>query len=141
FAQTKTHSPGLRRFPGCSGGNGHSAEPLSTRGRSAFDLCLQFVKPARQAVIEEILDGLAEIAARKRVDLLIKGVTMVEMLTPQDVSRITGLFLETLPQWRSKKIHLPYLKIGRLIRYDRRDVEAYLETCKITVSNSHRRQK
>jgi hypothetical protein len=31
---------------------------------------------------------------------------MVEMLTPQDVSRITGLSLETLAQWRSKKIHL-----------------------------------
>jgi excisionase family DNA binding protein len=66
---------------------------------------------------------------------------MVEMLTPQDVSRITGLSLETLAQWRSKKIHLPYLKIGRLIRYDRRDVEAYLEACKVIVSHSHRRQK
>ena len=38
---------------------------------------------------------------------------MVEMLTPQDVSRITGLSLETLAQWRSKKIHLPYLKTMR----------------------------
>src|SRR5262249_43144908 len=41
--------------------------------RSIF-LC-QFVKPARHGAIEEILDGLAEIAARKRVDQLIKGVT------------------------------------------------------------------
>src|SRR5262245_22880017 len=116
-----------------------------TRCRSERDLrsiyLCQFVKPARTGAIEEILDGLAEIAARKRVNLLIKGVIMVEMLTPQDVSRITGLSLETLAQWRSKKIHLPYLKIGRLIRYDRRDVEAYLEACKVIVSHSHRRQK
>jgi hypothetical protein len=38
---------------------------------------------------------------------------MVEMLTPQDVSRITGLSLETLAQWRSKTIHLPDLKTMR----------------------------
>src|SRR5262249_60111736 len=116
-----------------------------TRCRSGRDLrsifLCQFVKPARHGAIEEILDGLAEIAARKIVDQLIKGVTMVEMLTPQDVSRITGSSLDTLAQWRSKKIHLPHLKIGRLIRYARRDVEAYLETCKVTVSYSHRRQK
>ena len=112
----------------------------SERDLRSISLC-QFVKPARHGAIEEILDGLAEIVARERVDLLIKGVIMVEMLTPQDVSRITGLSLETLAQWRSKKIHLPYLKIGRLIRYDRRDVEAYLENCKVIVSHSHRRQK
>jgi len=84
---------------------------------------------------------LAEIAAKNGVNLLIKGVIMVEMLTPQDVSRITGLSLETIAQWRSKKIHIPYLKTVRLIRYDRRDVEAYLEACKVIVSHSHRRQK
>lgn len=65
---------------------------------------------------------------------------MIEMLTPEDVAQITGLSLETLAQWRSKKVHLPYLKIGRLIRYDRRDVEAYLESCKVSAS-SQRRQK
>src|SRR5262245_43022603 len=50
-----------------------------TRCRSGRDLrsifLCQFVKPARHGAIEEILDGLAEIAARKRVDQLIKGVT------------------------------------------------------------------
>lgn len=64
---------------------------------------------------------------------------MAELLTPEDVSRITGISQETLAQWRSKKINLPYLKMGKLIRYDRRDVEAYLDACKVSVS--HRRQK
>ena len=64
---------------------------------------------------------------------------MVELLTTEDVSRITGISQETLAQWRSKKINLPYLKIGKLIRYDKRDVEAYLDACKVSVS--HRRQK
>jgi hypothetical protein len=54
---------------------------------------------------------------------------MVEMLTPQDVSRITCLSLETPAQWRSKKIHLPYLKIGRLFRFDRAQ-DAYCERMK-----------
>ncbi len=69
----------------------------------------------------------------------IHGEVMADLLTAEDVSKITGLSLETLAQWRSKKIHLPYLKIGRLIRYDKRDVETYLETCKISVSSG--RQK
>jgi hypothetical protein len=64
---------------------------------------------------------------------------MAELLTSEDVSKITGISQETLAQWRSKKINLPYLKIGKLIRYDKRDVEAYLDACKVSVSN--RRQK
>jgi predicted DNA-binding transcriptional regulator AlpA len=64
---------------------------------------------------------------------------MAELLTSEDVSKITGISQETLAQWRSKKINLPYLKIGKLIRYDKRDVEAYLDACKVSVS--HRRQK
>jgi predicted site-specific integrase-resolvase len=59
---------------------------------------------------------------------------MPELLTPEDVSRITGISIETLAQWRSKKINLPYLKIGKLIRYDKIDIEAYLKACKIAVS-------
>src|SRR5262245_7033796 len=59
---------------------------------------------------------------------------MVEMLTPQDVSRIKGLSLETPAQWRSKKIHLPYLKIGRLFRFDRAQ-DPYRERMKTATIN------
>ena len=63
----------------------------------------------------------------------------MELLDPKDVSSLTGLSVETLAQWRSQKKHLPYLKVGRLIRYSRKDIEAYLERCRVSVFE--RRQK
>ena len=67
-----------------------------------------------------------------------KPVTM-ELLSVEQVSSLTGLSVETLAQWRSRKKHIEYLKIGRLIRYTRRDIEAYLERCRVSVSEG--RQK
>jgi excisionase family DNA binding protein len=65
-----------------------------------------------------------------------------ELLTPQQVSEITGLSVETLAQWRSQKRELPYLKIGRTVRYDPSDVQNYLEGCKVSVSGLlERRQR
>ena len=58
----------------------------------------------------------------------------MELLTPEEVSALTGLSPETLAQWRSQKRGIDYLKVGRLVRYTRRDVERYLETCKVSVS-------
>jgi excisionase family DNA binding protein len=64
----------------------------------------------------------------------------MELLTPDEVSELTGLSIETLAQWRSQKKHLPYLKVGRLVRYDRRDIDRYFETCRVSVS-AERRQR
>jgi excisionase family DNA binding protein len=64
----------------------------------------------------------------------------MELLTPEDVSELTGLSVETLAQWRSQKKHLPFLKVGRLVRYDREEVDRYFETCRVSVSQT-RRQK
>jgi len=59
-----------------------------------------------------------------------------ELLTADQVSAITGLSVETLAQWRSQKRKLPYLKIGRAVRYDSADVDAYLRGCRVSVSDS-----
>jgi excisionase family DNA binding protein len=64
----------------------------------------------------------------------------MELLTAEDVSELTGLSVETLAQWRSQKKHLPFLKVGRLVRYDREEVDRYFETCRVSVSQT-RRQK
>jgi len=65
-----------------------------------------------------------------------------ELLTPEQVAEITGLSLDTLAQWRSQKRGIPYLKIGRAVRYDAAEVEAYLERCRVSVSDPReRRQK
>jgi excisionase family DNA binding protein len=62
-------------------------------------------------------------------------------LLPQEVAEITGLSAETLAQWRSQKRGIPYLKIGRAVRYDPADVQAYLEGCRVSVSDPKGRRR
>lgn len=66
---------------------------------------------------------------------------MPDMLTPERVSEITGLSLDTLAQWRSQKRGIPYLKMGRAVRYDPVDIKAYLERCRVSVSNPMERRR
>ncbi len=63
-------------------------------------------------------------------------------LTAEEVANMTGLSVETLAQWRSQRRAIPYLKIGRVVRYDPADVQVYLEGCRVSVSAPpERRQK
>jgi len=62
-------------------------------------------------------------------------------LTAEDVSALTGLSVETLAQWRSQRRGIPYLKIGRAVRYDLADVHAYLEGCRVSVSDPQERRQ
>ena len=55
----------------------------------------------------------------------------MELLTVRQVSGLTGVSVNTLNQWRSQKLHLPWIKIGRAVRYLRKDVEAYLQKCRV----------
>ena len=48
------------------------------------------------------------------------------LLTADQVAEWTGLSLDTLAQWRSQGRGIPYLKIGRAVRYDPSDVHEYL---------------
>ncbi len=65
-----------------------------------------------------------------------------KLLTPLEVAELTGLSTDTLAQWRSQRWGIPYLKIGRAVRYDPTDVQAYLEGCRVSVSAPReRRQK
>ena len=66
--------------------------------------------------------------------------TLSDLLTPDDVSSITGLSLDTLAQWRSQKRGISYLKIGRAVRYDPAEVQAYLERCRVFVSDPRERR-
>lgn len=62
------------------------------------------------------------------------------LLTAEQVSVITGISEETLAQWRSKKRGISYLKIGRAVRYDPTEVQAYLERCRVSVSDPRERR-
>ena len=63
------------------------------------------------------------------------------LLSPKDVAQLTGLSIETLAQWRSQKRGIPYLKIGRAVRYDPAEVKLYLEGCRVSVSDPQERRQ
>jgi predicted DNA-binding transcriptional regulator AlpA len=49
------------------------------------------------------------------------------LLTPEDISEITGLSVETLAQWRSQKRGIPYVKISRnCVRYRQSDLDGWV---------------
>jgi excisionase family DNA binding protein len=61
-------------------------------------------------------------------------VDVNDLLKSEEVALLTGLSKQTLAQWRSQKRGIPYLKVGRAVRYDAADVQAYLEGCRVSVS-------
>jgi len=63
------------------------------------------------------------------------------LLSAEDVAELTGLSTETLAQWRSQRRGIPYLKIGRRVRYDLTDVQAYLRGCRVSVSDPQERRQ
>lgn len=69
-----------------------------------------------------------------------KDADLRDLLTPDQVAAITGLSKETLAQWRSQRRGIPYLKMGRAVRYDPADVQQYLAGCRVSVSPNERRQ-
>ena len=70
-----------------------------------------------------------------------RQVSLPDLLTSDQVAAITGLSKETLAQWRSQKRGIPYLKIGRAVRYDPADVQQYLAGCRVSVSDRNERRQ
>lgn len=51
-----------------------------------------------------------------------------ELWTPTETAAVLGLSPRTLATWRSTGRHaLPYVKVGRLVRYRAQDVAAWLQ--------------
>jgi excisionase family DNA binding protein len=63
-----------------------------------------------------------------------------DLLTADEVAIHTGISVETLAQWRSQQRGIPYLKIGRSVRYDPLDVQQYLAGCRVSVSGPKERR-
>ncbi len=72
---------------------------------------------------------------------LIRQNGLHDLLTPDQVAAITGLSKETLAQWRSQRRGIPYLKVGRAVRYDPVDVQQYLAGCRVSVSEPNERRQ
>ena len=57
-----------------------------------------------------------------------------DLASNKDAAKILGVEPETLAQWRYLRKfsdRLPYFKVGRRVFYSRRDLAAFLETCRI----------
>jgi predicted DNA-binding transcriptional regulator AlpA len=57
---------------------------------------------------------------------------MTKFIDEKQVSKLTGLAVQTLRNWRGQGRGFPYAKISRSIRYDIDDVLKYIEARKIT---------
>ncbi len=62
----------------------------------------------------------------------------MELLTVRQVSGLTGVSVNTLNQWRSQGLHIPYVKLGKAVRYLRKDVEHYILSCRVEVPPDRR---
>lgn len=52
---------------------------------------------------------------------------VTKLLSPQEVSALMGLSVETLAQWRSQGQGLPYIKISRnCVRYRQGDLDSWI---------------
>ncbi len=49
------------------------------------------------------------------------------LLTPSEVADRLAVAEHTLAIWRVDRRHLPFIKIGRMVRYSEDEVEAFIE--------------
>jgi excisionase family DNA binding protein len=54
-------------------------------------------------------------------------MTIEEYLSPKEVASLLKVTIKTLAQWRWQRRHLPYQKVGSVVRYRSSDVHNLLE--------------
>jgi excisionase family DNA binding protein len=55
------------------------------------------------------------------------GAKSPDTLTPKEAAEYLGVQVATLSIWRcTKRYPLPYIKVGRLVRYKRSDLDLFL---------------
>jgi len=60
----------------------------------------------------------------------------IRYLSEKEVSQITGIAKQTLSNKRSNRAGIPYIKVGRSIRYNMDDVIEFMESRKIHTEDS-----
>lgn len=58
---------------------------------------------------------------------------MSELLTAEETARLLGVKPQSLAVWRLHGENLPFVKVGRLVRYRRSDIEAWLAAQTVAV--------
>lgn len=58
------------------------------------------------------------------------------LFSPTEVAELLSISEWTLGKWRNKGIHIPYLKIGRKVRYREKDVYNFLDKARLMTRSS-----
>lgn len=53
-------------------------------------------------------------------------LTNEPLLTPAQAARILNVPVSTLSRWRNERRELPYVKVGRVVRYRRADLNIWV---------------
>ena len=57
-----------------------------------------------------------------------------KLLTPEEVASILGVSVNTLNVWRcAKRYNLPYIKLGRSVRYRYEDVQHFIKSREVAI--------
>ena len=64
-------------------------------------------------------------------------MSVERLLTPSEVADRLTIAEHTLALWRANRRHLPYIKIGRMVRYPEDEVEAFIERSARDVRRGH----
>ena len=56
-------------------------------------------------------------------------------LSPQELSQYLNLSIQTIYEWTSQK-KIPYIKLGRLVRFDRLEIDELMRTKRIEPYNN-----
>ena len=68
-----------------------------------------------------------------------RGMEVPELMTARQTARILGVSTETLRKWRARRTCLPYVRVGRHIRYRAADVAAFIERGTVMPDGDHGR--
>lgn len=64
------------------------------------------------------------------------AVVLPDLLSPRDVADRLGVSEQTLANWRSvHRYDLPFIKVGGAVRYDSRDVAAFIESRRVSFAD------
>lgn len=84
------------------------------------------------------IDNHSTASSAPAFDLQDRPTPTDRMWDEKEVARFLGLSVEFLQQDRAKNIRIPFLRIGRAVRYDPIDVVAFKESCKVTAHVARR---
>lgn len=65
------------------------------------------------------------------------AVVLPDLLSPRDVADRLGVSEQTLANWRSvHRYDLPFIKVGATVRYDSRDIAAFIESRRVSYNDA-----